>query len=482
MADKDILIFMSDQHTPYISGWESGLVDTPNLDKLCMDGTRFDEVYTACPLCVPARMAMMSGLRAQKTGIFTNFDSFPNTQPSIFHPLVEVGYETVLCGRMHFVGIDQRHGFTRRIAADTTPVGWSRPVERLRAERGEFVTTYGAPGSTKFVGGGESPVVNYDKMVIQAVIDYLSEPHEKPQCIVVGTYGPHFPYVAPKELFLKYMERAKIPEMFRERPEYMNPILEKQCNRDVSDEKVRGAIAAYCGLVELMDAQIGQVREKFNDFTRRSGREGIFCYLSDHGDQLGDRGIFGKDNFFEKSSKIPMIFAGSNIVARQVRKEAASILDMGPTLWELLQSETLPEYDGISLLPALRGEVTDLERIVACEHLHKQGKEYVYGLMLKQKNYKYISYNGLNEMLFDTKKDPLECNNILSLHPKLVKHFRQFAVKLKSPEKIEQEQLLHEQKIRWFRTWEATAGLDESERWKDNPPDARTKPEICIEW
>lgn len=94
---KDILIFMSDQHSPCYSGWLGGNVDTPNLDALAADGVRFDNAYTACPLCVPARMAMMSGQRAGRTGIFTNFDSFPNTQPSILHPLVAAGYETVLC-------------------------------------------------------------------------------------------------------------------------------------------------------------------------------------------------------------------------------------------------------------------------------------------------------------------------------------------------------------------------------------------------
>ncbi len=478
---KDILIFMSDQHTPYISGWKGGLADTPNLDRLCAEGTRFEEAYTACPLCVPARMAMMSGLLPQKTGIFTNFDSFPNTQPSILHPLVEAGYETVLCGRMHFVGIDQRHGFTKRIAPDTTPVGWSRPVEKLRAERGEFIATYAAPGSTRFVGGGETPVVNYDRMVIRAALDYLNKEHEKPQCIVVGTYGPHFPYVAPKELYLKYLESVRVPELFLERPEYMNPVLLGQCNREVTAQKVRGAIAAYCGLVELMDTQIGMIREKFEEFTQKRGSQGIFCYLSDHGDQLGDRGIFGKDTFFEKSAKIPMIFAGSGIKAGQVRKEAVSLLDIGPTLWHLLNSEKLPEYDGLSLMPALQGEKAKMERTILCEHMYRMDGQNLHGLMLKQGRYKYITYHGLNEMLFDTEEDPLEQNNLIAQFPEMAEQFRLYAAKGIPSGQIEQEQELHTQKIRWFRSWEEMSGLDESERWQDNPPEARNKPELCIE-
>lgn len=478
---KDILIFMSDQHSPYFSGWLGGNVDTPNLDALVREGVCFDEAYTACPLCVPARMAMLSGQYAHKTGVFTNFDSFPNTQPSILHPLVAAGYETVLCGRMHFVGIDQRHGFTRRIAPDTTPLGWDRPAERLRQERGVFAPTYAAKFSTNFVGGGESPVVNYDRVVVKAALDYLAEEHEKPQLMVVGVYGPHFPYVAPRALYEKYFSRVGAPETFRDTPAYMNPILRVMQIPGVTEEKVRGATAAYCGLIEQMDTDLGRVRQAFADYTRRKGSEGIFCYLSDHGDQVGDRGIFGKDNFFEKSAKIPLLFAGAGIQAGIRVPEPVSILDIGPTLWELTGSEVLPDYDGISLASALSGGSLETGRTVACEHMHRMDERDVYGLMLRRGAYKYICYHGVNEMLFHVGEDPLERRSLLEEEPELADRFRALAAKFSDPEKIEAEQGLHRQKIQWFRMWEAAAGLDESERWRNNPPEARVKPEICIE-
>lgn len=479
-AMKDILIFMSDQHSPYFSGWLGGNVDTPNLDRLVQEGICFDEAYTACPLCVPARMAMMSGLSCGKTGIFTNFDSFPNTQPSILHPLVEAGYETVLCGRMHFVGLDQRHGFTRRIAPDTTPVGWDRPVEILKQERGAFTPTFGARFATNFAGGGETPVVNYDRVVINSILEYLNQDHDRPQLIVVGVYGPHFPYVAPKELYEKYLHRVNLPETFRDEPKYLNPILRQMQHPDVSDEKELAILAAYCGLIEQMDTYLGDVRAAFDAFTKRRGTEGVFCYLSDHGDQAGDRAIYGKDTHFEKSSKIPMIFAGAGI-ARGVCPEPVSILDLGPTLWEMVGSEELPEYDGTSLMAALRGENLSEGRVVACEHLNQhEGKE-VYSLMLRQGAYKYIAYHGMNEMLFRIDLDPEEREDLLNREPEIAAHFRKLAKEFSDPEAIEKEQILHQQKIRWFRSYEKTAGLDEAERWHGNPPNARVKPEICVE-
>ena len=109
----DILLFISDQHAPQYQAGGQMPVDTPNLAALREQGTAFDAAYTPCPLCVPARMAMLSGLSPHHTGIFTNNDTLPQTTPTFLHAMATAGYETVLVGRMHFIGPDQRHGFTR---------------------------------------------------------------------------------------------------------------------------------------------------------------------------------------------------------------------------------------------------------------------------------------------------------------------------------------------------------------------------------
>lgn len=126
----DILLFISDQHAPQYQAGGQMPVDTPNLAALREQGTAFDAAYTPCPLCVPARMAMLSGLAPHHTGIFTNNDTLPQTTPTFLHAMAAAGYETVLVGRMHFIGPDQRHGFTRRVAPDFTNSGWVRPQKR----------------------------------------------------------------------------------------------------------------------------------------------------------------------------------------------------------------------------------------------------------------------------------------------------------------------------------------------------------------
>ena len=150
----DILLFISDQHAPQYQADGQMPVDTPNLAALREQGTAFDAAYTPCPLCVPARMAMLSGLAPHHTGIFTNNDTLPQTTPTFLHAMAAAGYETVLVGRMHFIGPDQRHGFPRRVAPDFTNSGWVRPQKTLEQDFGVHTQTMGYKWCIDVVGGG----------------------------------------------------------------------------------------------------------------------------------------------------------------------------------------------------------------------------------------------------------------------------------------------------------------------------------------
>ena len=120
---KDILLYMSDQHSFGLQGYAgNGIVRTPMLDYLAENGTAMMNASTACPLCVPARAAMISGQLPSNNGVLFNFNAISSDKATFLHSLTVAGYETVLCGRMHFVGPDQRHGYSRRVAGDRTPV------------------------------------------------------------------------------------------------------------------------------------------------------------------------------------------------------------------------------------------------------------------------------------------------------------------------------------------------------------------------
>lgn len=484
MKQPDILIFMSDQHGADYTGWGSVPVDTPVLEQLKKSGTIFENAYTSCPLCVPARMSVMSALLPSETGIYGNADVIPDTTPCFPHALAVAGYETVLIGRMHFVGKDQRHGFTKRLAPDMTPVSWTTPVEKIQKERGDLNACTAAPWCTNYVGAGESPVMHYDRMVVDTALRYLKEEHEKPQFILAGTYGPHFPYIVSKEMYLKYYDRVQKPEFFdrNDRPDYLEgfDVLNRRMKGgEVTWEIGRGALAAYCGLIEIMDGQIGELWDAFQAYGKRTGRPGVFGYLSDHGDTAGERRMYGKQTYFDKSAKIPMMFAGAGIPAGQTVMEPVSIMDLGPTVCELAGT-SFAIGDGISLVPQMEGE-SRKDRVVVSQFVEYFKGQYVASMMLRYQNYKYISYSGYedHDLLFDMEADPGEEHNLAGENTGLLEWFREQRSAVSDFSRMERQKQDHDRNAEWFKAYEAAVGYDDSERWSDNPETARGQLEIA---
>lgn len=423
---------------------------------------------------------MMSSLMPDKTGIYGNVDTLSGTIPCFTHALVEAGYETVLAGRMHFLGVDQRHGFTKRIAPDITPVSWTYPSKQLEAERGLLNGISGDPWCCDMVGAGESNVMHYDRMVVDATLRYLLEEHEKPQFILIGTYSPHFPYIIDEEMYLKYLKRAKKPAFFDmdTLPEYVKDFPLMQAH--VRDERVtwdvaKGCVAAYCGMIERMDMQIGEIWKALKTYAKKQKRSYVLGYLSDHGDTVGERRMFGKKTFFEKSVKIPLIFYGESISKGKEIFDPVNIIDLGPTLCALAGA-TFDIGDGVSLTGYLDGSVPKINnRMITSQFMEQLEGRFYGGLMIRYKQYKYVIYHGFEsyELLFDLDKDPGETENLYKEMPDLAAWFAERTKELIDFERMEELSAEHRRNTRWFQIHEREAGLDDSERWKDNPPSAR---------
>ncbi|MGI6333799.1 MAG: sulfatase-like hydrolase/transferase [Saccharofermentanales bacterium] len=487
MNQPDLLVFMSDQHSPNVSSFVGGPAQTPNLEKLSADGVAFTSTYTACPICVPARTSMLLGRLPSKTGVFTN-GAIPESSATFLHSLVAVGYETVLIGRMHFFGTNQRHGFTKRLVGDVTPVSWNYPREEVAARNGELNGTFSEPGAISVIGGGNSPVLEFDRQVVQAAIDYLAEPHDKPQCVFVSTYGPHFPYVAPPELYCKYKELVDVPETFSRPPDVLNPLLKNRVI-DVDPETVVRARAAYFAMIETIDSQVGEVRAAFDRYLARQGHKGVFAYFSDHGDQAGEHGLFGKMTFFEGSARIPLIVAGDGVAKAKRIQTPTSILDIGPTLCALAGTVPPPRQDGISLLPALTGEELPPDRMVITELIDDVignkaiviGPEHpVPARMIRWRQFKFITYTGYEDydLLFDVENDPEETINLIAQWPALAEKLRQAALVEWDPEELVQNHLVGHTNFELVKAWERAVGPDLSEFWRNLPDDARKKPVV----
>ncbi len=465
LRPPDMLIFLSDQHhADYMGFRQHPIVRTPHLDKLAEDGAAATAAYTASPLCVPSRMSMLTGHLPEKTGIYTNNGAIGCDYTTFLHGLAAAGYETVLCGRMHFLGEDQRHGFTKRIMGELTPLFWGR-YGRARTDLGPYVGTM-ANESLKIIGGGNSPVLEYDRAVVRAALDYLQDEHAKPQCLVVGTYGPHHTFVAPPDLYSYYKELADVPPTFGDR--LLHPVVAGLIDTRLTKENVLKLRAAYFGMIETVDRQLGEIRQSWDDYLQRSGRRGMFVYVSDHGEQAGEHGLIGKSTFYEGSVKVPMIFAGNGVAKGHQLREPVSLMDIGPTLCDLAGADTPPAQAGISLLPQLAGGAGDASRVICSETMNRAGERLISGRMLRFGNWKYVSYalDKTQDQLFDMRDDPHELRNLIRDEPEQAAYFQDWLRRTWHVSEIaagQEERMAHH---RLLAKWGMAVEVAEPERWK----------------
>lgn len=478
---KDICMFMSDQHAWQVQHYAGdSVVRTPNLDKIAAAGTVMMNAYTSCPLCVPARMSMLSGQFASRCGVMNNKTALDSNRATFVHCLSASGYETTLCGRMHFVGPDQRHGFSKRIAGDITQVFHNRPSS-LAAERGVHnKTPQGGPSSLSIIGGGNSPTLEYDRYVVDHALEYFAGSYEAPQFFCVGTYGPHHPYVAPPELYQYYYDKVDIPDETFDYPPHTAVF--SSVLKDTDPEVVRAVRAAYYGMVEFEDEQVGKVYNAFQEYLKKNNREGIFVYISDHGEHAGYRGYYGKSTFYESSVHIPMIFAGDDVVPRQVLHGAVSLMDVGPTLCEVAGAILPPEADGISLLSQLKGGEEDVDRMVVSEvdSGFSSSSQMIYGKMCKWKNFKLIHYLNYDQedALYDTDTDPLESTNMIAHYPEIAEKMRKAMDELCDVSIKEIQEDARKKKMSLKILSKCNFDLEE-ERWHA-PESARYYPETMV--
>jgi len=413
----NIIFILSDQHNPAVMGNAGDPVArTPQLDRLFAEGTSLDSCYCASPLCVPSRSAMLSGLLPSRTGIYNNMQALNTCNATFVNALTIGGYETVLSGRMHFVGWDQRHGFEKRLVGDITPcfVGGDNEREIY----GDFMRSSGQNmTSIKKSGAGHSAVLDFDRDVIDATMAFLQNREDnRPLFMTVGLYGPHCPYIAPKELYDYYYEHLdEIPFMDLESKAAMHPAIRKWYdNRSleaITKEDVKRIRAAYYAMVEYMDGLIGELREAIE---QTLGLENtVIIYGSDHGDNIGEHGLFWKTNFYEGSARVPLVFVKQDMFPSGTHVAGlTSLLDLAPTLIELTDSPSLPQYDGINLLPYLKGEekISPERRVISlCSDI--KGDEP--SAMIRYQQYKLVQHADYEScQLFNIAEDPQELEDL----------------------------------------------------------------------
>ncbi len=292
---RDIVLILSDQHSGLAVQSNNSIVHTPFLKELESSSQVFSSAYCNSPLCVPSRMSFLSGKAPHELEIYDNDTLLSSEIQTIAHKMSNAGYRTVLCGRMHFKGEDQLHGFDERYVGDITTQWWGQK----RTDLGAFQGTMQMKGCLNDYGFGNSPVQEYDEAVYHESLRLLQEPSDKPLFLVVGFYGPHFPYCSKEETFEKaYKKICDVSDAHMMCDDIYSDML--QC---LDEEGLHHIRSAYYGLIEQLDSMLKEIHKT----VRKYRKDALFIYTSDHGDQIGKRQLYGKKTLYEDSIRIPLL-------------------------------------------------------------------------------------------------------------------------------------------------------------------------------
>jgi choline-sulfatase len=412
MSRPNILIILSDQHNPRIAGcYGDPLARTPNIDRLASAGAVFDSAYCGSPLCVPSRATMLTGRSCSELGVWTNKCVLPSSVPTFAHSLGAAGYDTALIGRMHFSGADTSHGFARRLVGDVSPAwGWG-PWAVLD---GLPVGTNGQEYiSTAVSGAGRTGYQVYDSDVTAAAVDWLADrgtgQSTRPFCAVVGLVLPHNPYVAPERWYDYYLPRVSPPAVPAGFAETVHPAvrawMESRQVGEITAEQSRSALAAYYGLVSVVDEQVGEIMAALESSGMRD--ETVVVYTSDHGDMAGELGLWWKSSCYDGAARVPLVAAGPGVVTRRVA-DPVSLLDLAPTLVDLAGADPLPATSGRVVTPLLAGAPLSPEATpeIYLENVPEWAPS---ARMVRRGRHKLVRHHGYERpQLFDLETDPHE--------------------------------------------------------------------------
>lgn len=421
MTGPNILIFMVDQLAgPFFPDGPADWLHAPNLKALSARSVRFANAYTASPLCAPARAAFMSGQLPSRTGVYDNAAEFRSDIPTFAHHLRRAGYRTALSGKMHFVGPDQMHGFEERLTTDIYPAdfGWT-PDYRRPGERIDW--WYHNMGSV--TGAGVAEITNqleYDDEVAfhatQKVYDYARAADTRPWMMTVSFTHPHDPYVARRKYWDLYEDCAhlmpQVPTLpFEDQDPHSRRILNASDwhSYTLTEDMVARSRRAYFANISYVDDKIGQVLAAL-EATRQ---EAVIVFVSDHGDMLGERGLWFKMTFFEGSARVPLMICAPGLTPGVIG-HPVSTLDVMPTLCDLAGvalDDIRPWTDGTSLLPLATGQ--EGRRAVPMEYAAEASETPMVGL--RKGRWKLILCPLDPDLLFDLEADPQELHNLAPL-------------------------------------------------------------------
>lgn len=417
----NILLLMADQLNPaFLPMYGNRIVKAPHLQALGARGTVFGNAYCNYPICAPSRYSMLSGRLPNSIDAFDNAAEFPAATPTLMHHLRQMGYSTTLAGKMHFVGPDQLHGYETRLVTDIYPADFAWVPDWTQGPRN-------APTGISMRAVIESGIcqrslqIDYDDetefLAQQKLWDLARGARDRPFFLTVSFSHPHSPFTAPEEHWNRYrhddIDMPQVGPLPLSELDKHSEWLYYSHGRDrytVRPEHVHNARHAYYGMISYVDDKVGRLL----DILDRSGLadDTLVVFTSDHGEMMGERGMWFKQCFFEGAVRVPLLVAGTGWSGTGRVDELASLVDLMPTLLDVASGGRPPEpcspQHGQSLLPLAQGhggaprhviaEYSDMGVCAPCR-------------MVREGSWKFIHTHGHPVQLYDLASDPNELRN-----------------------------------------------------------------------
>ncbi len=426
-GNVNILMVMVDQLSALATSvYGNEDVLTPHLDELARRGTTFSRAYCNAPLCAPSRASMMTGMLPSEIPVDDNFEELPAETPTFAHHLRRAGYQTILSGKMHFVGPDQLHGFEERLTTDIYPSDFlgAQDWESLGDPPRPPAVRRGSPMARMVPESGPvmwSTQLDYDAEVHFRATERLRQlarrpEDDRPWFMCVSYTQPHDPYAPLQECWDRYEGRSiALPD---EAPRgHVPSVWDGWVNSfqgvdmvDTSPEVVHRLRRAYYAMTSWIDDRLGDLVLELERLGQLDNT--VIIFTSDHGDMAGEHGMFFKRTFREWSTRVPLVIAGPGVGVGESRADLASLLDLFPTLVGLAGASDGYELDQNAQHRRGRDlfhSAPDSPAVV----IDYNGNGVISPTRtLVVGTWKYVHVHAREELLFDLEADPDEWNNL----------------------------------------------------------------------
>lgn len=453
----NILVICSDEHHRLMSGFMGHpMVKTPNLDRLAAQGTVFENAYCTSPVCTPSRMSLLTGKYVHNIGSWCIGVPLNPAEMTWARRLAQAGIPSTMYGKMDLCGSYQSGGFSdfkildKRGAWDvyprTAPLA-ARLPGYVRSDKRRHIINAGVHGALQLreksdykgkLGFYDDSVgfYDHDRQVTDWAKEYLRQkghaPQKDPWCLYVGLVYPHWPFNVPQKYYTMYNPDGIelpvdciLPENTALAPQ-LRHLQNGQNMHDVTEQDIRRAIAVYYGMITAMDDMIGEILDELQ--AQGMLENTYILYTSDHGEALGEHGLFYKQSPYQASVSVPFILSGAGVPAAKRVSQPVSLIDLYHTVLDMAGLKAEADRPGQSLLAVAKGEAVPREYVFAEYHGNFMPADWY---MLREQNYKYVAFSDGAPLLYNLDADPDELEN-LALNPQYAPVVQRMDAKLRT--------------------------------------------------